>query len=293
MEDGMFGMRLPHDTFLGVVSDGFSAPFFGEPPRPFQDRTGGEIVSRTIESFFSENAQLVAQGRFTLEELLARTNLRIGEMQENQGLDICDAGELAGASFVAIHVADSEIHVVKAGDCALIMVYSDGRMGYTEEENLASEKQCRDTYEAHMKAAADECGVDRDHASPEEIRVVRAEAWQQFLPDLKEIRRRNANNPECPEGYAILNGQPECEKMWTTLKLRRQDIHMLIMASDGLMAWEKMKGHDRRSFVELIASTCTEEGLEAAMNIVRGIEEKGLHRSHAGLSELTVQMVRL
>ncbi len=293
-EDGFFGTKMNNGKdFFGLISDAFSAPFSGPQPRPFNGRSGGELVSRKLESFSAKYYPKLESGAWILSDFLINANKRIGSMQDKQGISLKNASDLAAASHVAVHIDHDRICIIKAGDCAAIWVGKDGTIGHTEDENFQVEKMFRDEI-ARLKV---EIGKKYGHedlktVSPEEMAKITGEMWIRFVPFLREGRTQHINNPQSQIGFALLNGQKTYSTMWTEIEIPREELKTLILSSDGLMVWEKMTNcKSKKAFVSRILDTCQNKGLEAVLPIIRGIEAKGAHLSHTTAAELTAAIV--
>lgn len=278
-EDGMF---VSNSHF--AVLDGVSAPYGPKyPMRKFDGMSGGEMVARVVEQFFG-TVMLSRYGETlglpsiilpeqSLEGELGAANLAVREAQYNAGVDVEDAGELAGAAFAIARIGEETVEIAQVGDCFALWVNYDGKPRITQNQVREHDTAMNDEILRLQREVAKEYfGIALEEAAPEERQRIRGETWNRFCPFLKEARRRDTNNIASPCCYGLMDGQPEFSDMMVAFELPRRELRALLLFSDGMVPWEAMKGMTDGEVAERVYASYKEGGLAYLLRIARGIE---------------------
>lgn len=217
MEDGVVD-SIP---FVGVV-DAYSAPHSKEvPPILFDGLTGGQLVRSIILDAFAS-----APANLPLEKVAIEANKEICRRQVIQmSVFLKEPGRWAGASFALAKINETEnvVEILQGGDCYACWWGLSG-IGITQNIFYPYEKEIR-TKKAELMA--------KHNKNREKMEV-------EFCPYLVQKRDKNAN-----QKYAVLNGQPEVEKLWQKTKIPFAGLKFLFFFSDGLVPFSWAENEPR------------------------------------------------
>lgn len=263
IEDGFF--HLP--PFMGVW-DGFSAPHSpSHPPILFNGKTGGQMVKDIILEFFTAAEEKNA----TIERLAKKTNAKIKKFQEDAGLSIKDASQLAGATFAFAHIKDDCVDILQGGDCYALWLEKSGKTGITKNLFRSYENSLREKITKLMIKAKGNRQV----------------MWDLFYPILCESRRRITN---VPGKNAVLNGQPRVSKCWQKLSLPNKKLKTLLLFTDGMVPHQKT---DNETYLaQKVMKLYEQSGLRGILQWTRSFEVKKANRSHQTFGEATAIAIK-
>lgn len=126
-----------------------------------------------------------------------------------------------------------------------------------------------------------------EDAPTQEREQIRAEMWNRFYPTLMAARRRNVNCRESPQGYGILNGQPELLDLMWERTFRHDEIGTLLLFSDGMVPWTVIKSTDDIEIGRIVLAEFKRRGLAGLLLSARGIEEQTVATSYTNQAEAT------
>ena len=278
-EDGLFvvGCRL-----FGVL-DGTSAPYAPKyPPKMFNGMSGGEMVSRLCERL------CYVQPDINLEQLIQFLNESVGKEQEIAGILHNDAGELAGSTFAFARVNKKTIEICQAGDCFALWVTRDGKTYITQNQVRAHDTDMNAELDRLQMEVAAERNIKLSvKLTEEELKPIRGEVWNRFCPTLKEARRQDVNNPTSPRAYGRLDGNPRLMKLMTFYKFPRQDLRILILFSDGMLPWSRMKNMTDEQVGNEMHKIYKKSGLRGILAKARHEERKLRAKRYLSYAEAT------
>lgn len=293
-EDGL----VIHQNLLGVL-DGVSAPYAPKyPPKMFNNLSGGEMVARLVEQFFG-TVTLSRYGAMLglvpialpeqnlLTEVLA-ANAAVREAQLNFGINVEDAGEVAGVTFAIAKIRKETVEIIQTGDCFALWVKKDGSITITRNQvRPHDELMNAEILRLQREVAKENFGIELEEATQEQRGVIRKEMWNQFYHILREGRRHDANNIVSPTYYGLMNGDPRLSEVMFTIQLSRHELRTLILFSDGMVSWEIMKGMNDKELASRIYADYREGGLTRLLCIARGIEKKTEAINYVDAAEAT------
>lgn len=234
--------------FVGVV-DAYSAPHSKKVPLIFFDElTGGQMVRSIILDAFAS-----APANLPLERGAMLANKEICRRQVvSMPALLKEPGRWAGASFALAKIKEDEdvVEILQGGDCYALWLGSAGA-GITPNMFYPYEKELR-TKIAKLMAKHNKN---------------REEMWVEFCPYLVQKRAENANKK-----YAVLNGQPEVEKLWQKTEIPLAGLKFLLFFSDGLVhfSW----AGDLLGLANMVSTNFNEgRGFRDIINLTREAEE--------------------
>lgn len=243
--DGVSGIYLPH-----------------EGPRLFGGRTGGQLASHAISCAFGE-----ALAEESLEDILLKANATIRKLSETNGLSLQESELLPSAVFAVASINQESINILQGGDSLAVWQKRDGTIGGTPNRTFAFEEGLLKTIAVLM----------------EKHKRDRQKMWEEFRPILAEKRRSNDNTTQ--GGFALLNGQPEVENFWQKFILRRKEITLLILFSDGLVPFEWTE--EEVSLGEKMIGLYRKGGLNSILAATRTAAEQKKSSGHEDYPEAT------
>lgn len=252
--------------FVGVA-DGVSGLYLPEEsPTLFNGRTGGQMAADYLAKAIT-SAPLGS----TTEEIFNLANTFIHQEQAPYGF--YGRGEiecLAGTTLALAKIDTEEIEILQCGDCMALWVTSNGKVEMTPNQVFSHEMEMRTRIVELMRKH----GNDRN------------KMWQEFTPILATMRRQRVNRPG---GYGLLNGQREAQEMWQRLVLRRQDIALLLLFTDGLVYPEESGDEDLGQRILVLYRG---GGLDAILAETRRREERERDTSHIDHAEASGVAIR-
>lgn len=251
------------NLFYFGVTDGVSGIYLPqEGPRFFHGRTGGQCASSAITRAFGS----ALPGEY-LEDILLEANNMIRRLSKANGLSLEESEFLPSATFVVVSVIQKSINILQGGDSLAVWLNKDGTIGGTPNQAFVYEEDLLNIVSALMKKH----GKDRQ------------KMWEEFRPVLVNKRRANTNNAQ--GNFALINGQSEVEKFWQKFILRREDVALLILFSDGFVPFEWTR--DEKYLAEKVVSLYQVGGLYAILKETRVVAEQKKYSSHEDCAEAT------
>ncbi len=254
-------VRLP----LAIVADGVSAPYGGGSPRLFDGLSGGCMVARAI------TAELTAFEQRSLREILTAASERVRVIQEQAGLSLVRADQLAGAVFAAVTIASNMVEVIQAGDCFVLWEYSDGSFGMTPNQVWQHDQELGALRGDVMEELASKRGIHLQQATAEERAEIRRISWGGRFHEVRcALRGRDVNQGgDC--GFALLNGQRVFLEHCVIRGLPREKLARVLLGSDGIVPWESFGGDAEKVAPELLCAYHS-GGLVALLAYVRSLQ---------------------
>ncbi|MDP2966814.1 MAG: protein phosphatase 2C domain-containing protein [bacterium] len=258
-------IRNPEDQiiirppFFGVA-DGVSGLYLpSEGPILFEGQSGGQMTAETL-------LQTVAATSPSdpLEEVIIRANTTIWQKQKHLGF--YETGQielLAGTTFAIAKIEMEKIEIIQCGDCFALWV-TNNEVGITKNQSFHHVTEALKTIATLM----------------EKHKGSREKMWQEFGPILTIMRRRDVNK-EC--GYGLLNGQPESKDLWQRFILRREEISLLLLFTDGLVYYPG--SGNEQALAEKVLKLFRKGRLRAILENTRQREERKKQKSHIDHAE--------
>lgn len=279
-EDGL----IHSDRVFGVL-DGTSAPHSPRnPPEKFFGRlTGGEVIARLSEGYF---AGILSD--WALDTHMLHLSDTIARFQERAGISLRDAGELAGATFAIAKIGDLNIEIVQGGDSFALWEFRDGQVGITKNQNKKQGMELHGIMKKlRWEVAGAMFGITPREANKEQREKIRDEVWDRYCPILRDIRRRDVNNPESPACYALLNGQSGVCGMMQKFSLSLEKIKTLLLFTDGAVPGEIVENSTDNEIAPEVLSRYKKGGLPYLLAHARSIEKETEAENHIDAAEFT------
>jgi hypothetical protein len=288
-------------NIFGVL-DGVSAPYSpNHPPKKFfNGLSGGEMIVRLVEEFFSGAAILGKYGAIDmpsniskessrerlLEEIVAVNQLILEETEMALGTDI-NAGELPGATFAFAQV-EKYITVVQGGDCMAVIELRNGDIVVTPNQVRGHDQEMNSKIEeVQRKVAWDLFKLPLEQVPEDKRSQVRSRMWDVMRDVLVKARNEDINNPNSPRGYALLNGQPQLRKMMWKRVFPAREVKNILLFSDGIVPWSIMAKEDDNEIGQEILKEFKIKGLAGLLISARHTEEKSASVNYTNQAEAT------
>lgn len=272
LEDGHF-IALP---FVGVL-DGASEPHDKDHPRMRfcgGRLTGGELVSRITEGFFTEQSIKDNALDLDLGALILGANKLVGDEFKAKGLSLHDTGMLPGTTFAIAKIGEEEVEIIQAGDCFALWVKGD-EIEATSNQIRGHDNEFKGLIERlQRRIAKEKYEIELEKATLEQSKIIREEMWLEFRPEWQKGRARDINNPSSPQCYGLLNGQAELEQVWIRKTIPRNKLSNLLLFTDGMVPYGTYKEKNDREIVREICDAYRRGGLPESLRVVRLTEEK-------------------
>jgi len=251
-----------HPPLYFGVTDGISGVYLpNEKPRLIDGKTGGQLASHAIVKSFID-----AKPGKSLENIIKEANNTIRAISEENGLSFQETEFLPCAGFVVASI-DQKINILQAGDSLAIWKMKDGSLEGTPNRTYKYEKHLLSTIAKLMK----------------KYRGDREKMWKEFAPILIKERRKYFNTDK--GGFALLNGQPEFEKFLQKFELRRDDVKLLILFTDGFVPSEYTRSVS--SMAKFVADFYQKGGLQRVLRETRKIAKQNRSLTHIDYPEAT------
>lgn len=251
-----------HPPFFGVA-DGVSGIYLPEEgPKKFNGMSGGEMAAVELLRCVAS-----ATKKDELKDVIERARVKIAHQQADEK----DPAYMPGTVFALTRVGNEVIEILQCGDCFVLWETISG-VGVTENQTFRHDAEALEIIAELMQK---HCGN-------------REKMWQEFLPILAEMRRRDINKPG---GYGLLNDQPEATKFFVNFSLPRKEIKTLLLFSDGLVPYPETEPGNEQVLGDKILQDFHNGGLDAILEKTRKWEEsqkKTSHIDHAEASALAI-----
>jgi len=192
--------------------------------------TGGYLASRIAKEVFESSE--TPDGGAPLRSLVLRANEQIRARMLEHGVDVNDKNALWAAGIAVVRIGEHQIEYAQTGDCMLIAVYKDGTVRTVTHDQVDHfDEKSRLLWERYSKE-----GLSTDD--------VRSRVY--------ETIKQNRLKTNTPDGYAILNGEPELERYVEHGSLNRIQLSFLLVLTDGLFLPRK-SGDPAPSMSDIVA----------------------------------------
>lgn len=275
-EDGYFCQE--NSPFVGVF-DAFSAPYSpSHPPHLFKGKSGGQVAGHWFQESFSQ-----ANPKDSLIEVLKVANDSIADFQAEQGINLSNAGKLAGVVFAIAKITEDKIEIIQAGDCFAFGRLRDGEIFVTKNYHYLHNRWLDEVFNLFLEGY----GGNKD------------EVWDDFIKILECYRDMDINRPRLTSGealqgiiywdgnwqkdvisrnkflerrYAVLNGQSQALQYLQRIELTRSEVQNIIFCTDGFVAANLDLGKE-----DILAATLLDMydqvGLGGILREVRRVED--------------------
>jgi serine/threonine protein phosphatase PrpC len=221
------------------VLDGVSPPSPEYAPKKFGEFTDGEMVVRLAEDFLSFLPKILPQMP-ALRQFILELNKLVGEKQEGT-----PPGELSGAVFAFALVKKDSIEIIQIGDCYAVVETIEGNIIVSPNQVRRHDEAMNGEIDRLIREISQEkFRQPLEALSEKRLNEVRGKMWNRFRDTLIEARRQENNNPQSPRGFGILNGDPRLTKMLWEKKFPLSSIKSILLFTDGIIPWAKMKKMD-------------------------------------------------
>jgi len=233
----------------GVIDGATSLVPFAGPAGETGGYYASRIVAESVKRTFGQQAGTEGVGT-TLQDALAQANRELRNAMEAEGIEPGRKEQLWSAGAVLVRLGGSFIEYAQAGDCMLTAVYRDGTIRVVTHDQIAH----LDRVTHRLWAEGIEGGLTSRDA-----------LWNHVKPQII-AGRQSANTPE---GYAVLNGEPEAVDYLEYGRLNRINLKALLLMTDGLYV---PKRADERAFdpvetTELVARLGLDSYLERLIRL--------------------------
>lgn len=252
---------------FAIVCDGTSGVY--EPrhgPMMFDCRTGGKMTGGQMVCSELVQAIVRAGPLDNCPDLLGLANAMVRSRLADAGLHASETDKTPGAVFALVKIGEKSIDLFSCGDARIFGTLHDG--GTFSTQNQSSQ------HEAEIRAKFAEC---LKHTT-------RDQAWWEIAPFLREKRKERVN---MPDGYNLLNGQPEFDASLakpTLNSLPRSAVSFLLLFTDGFLGWDR----DANSAISILWKIKNGSlSLRDIVNSARGTEFMRRERSYITHAEAT------
>lgn len=180
------------------------------PYKNSKGETGGYIAANLLGSFL-QNVDHVN----SLENQVLIANEALHKLMVESGVDTNKKTELWSAAFVAVHINETTLEYVQAGDCMLFAKYSDGQV-----RTITHDQVSRFDTKSLKKALE---GKRAGYHDPSEV-------FQYILPTIRE----NRNMANTVDGYSVFNGNRRLADFMEKGTINLSGVERIYMISDGL-----------------------------------------------------------
>ncbi|WJH35915.1 protein phosphatase 2C domain-containing protein [Paenibacillus sp. CC-CFT747] len=186
------------------------------PYRGAGGETGGYLASRLAADYWNGLPPAEAvPGGFSLREAVLAANARLRARMDECGIDVTRKDQLWSTGLVLVRILPGGIEYAQAGDCMLAAVYADGSVRVVTRDHV-------EHLDRVSKAKWRE-GLARGLAS-------KAELWEYVRP----VITANRMKVNTPEGYSVMNGEPELAETLEYGRINRIGLTALLLVTDGL-----------------------------------------------------------
>lgn len=247
VEDGF----VVNPPFFGVI-DGTSAVNFDN----------GELTTKTIlETFYS------AKEEELLEKVILRANRKLANLWQRRKIPLGRSDFLPGAVFVFIKIGPKKVEIIQGGDCFAVIEKKNGKI-------ITTKNQAFKHVSEHLMTIANLMKKYRN----------RQKMWQEFEPILARSRLRDANR-KTDKGFCVLNGQAAMKKFWQKIVVKRDQVKLMLLFTDGLIYYLESKNENL--LAKKILDAYKAGGFEKILKRTRNLEDKVKFISHIDHAEAT------
>ncbi len=212
------------DASMFAVCDGVDGPYSPSNPRhPYGKRTGGQMVGEIVK-FVVENAAESCN----LYDTLLLANSLMGVCHESHKKSLANEA-VAGACVAACQVKVDTVSLVLVGDCFAFWCDETGMNVATNFDQSAFD------FEQKGDEAFRQCVEVVDQRFPETKGKNLGRAWDEFFPRFGEKQFFRANRNLGNGGHAMLNGDPDLPRCWTTKEIPLVGLQWMLFCTDGLL----------------------------------------------------------
>ncbi|WP_051286820.1 protein phosphatase 2C domain-containing protein [Paenibacillus taiwanensis] len=192
-----------------------------------QGRTAGAVAARIVQQAFEEGIQerypdvTDAGGDGLndcrmLQELTLTANNRLRNWMVKHGIAYEQPAQRIGAVHAGVLVRGRRIYWVQSGDCMIYVQYKDGSVREITRD-----------------------GVDRFDAQALTLWMLDETAWQSHVKTEVVVEQlcRNRLQANAANGYSVMNGDPELEKLLEYGSFPLDNIRAIVIISDGIYPW--------------------------------------------------------
>jgi len=255
MSDG--GKRFPEDALVlnpsktgpYAVLDGYSSAYIGEPELS-EGMTGGQRVVEIL------TANMLFGGvdiNLTMRDIVARSLRAIRKRQPE--------GDKDGASMAAFQIEQcrKSINMLQVGDCLLIYRLKNGNVVCSPNLFLHLDLQTESAYNEELERTGGNISCAQKNHNL---------VWT-------EIKRKFANNPEdSANGYPVIDGNPDVEKLWWNRIEGLENIDLIIMMTDGASPKMTQDNQERRQVAKSLIKVFNAQGIKGLINLTDSDEEQ-------------------
>ncbi|MDD5145570.1 MAG: hypothetical protein PHF44_01890 [Candidatus Pacebacteria bacterium] len=287
------GWVVTKENIFGVF-DAFSEP--NSPDHPLLIKEGeslGEINVRTIEKSITEESQgdSVSQTK-QLSDIIECANTSVWTVKNVVFSVPREISRLAGASAALVKPDEKLTETITIGDCFLLVSFKNGKPYFSKNQVKKHDKMMHAEISRLKYQIAKEWKINPKKTSQSENKKINDEMWNRFRPFLEKARTEAINNPDLLSGYASLNGDPNLVKMWRINNFNTEDIHKIILFSDGLIPWNLLKNMETNTLGKYIIEMEKRIGLMGIAQSTRSYEEASGFENYVSQHEITAMVLK-
>ncbi|MDR6549131.1 protein phosphatase 2C domain-containing protein [Paenibacillus qinlingensis] len=223
-----------------------------EPYRGVGGETGGYLAAQSIAKSIREMSQDNVEHQHSPQDLLLQANQQLRTEMLAAGVDVTRKEQLWGACAVIVRVHKTFVEYAHSGDCMLIAVYEDDTIRIITRDQL--EVVDRPTRQLWAQGVAS--GL-----------TSRDDLWELVKPQIHAGRALM----NTPNGYSVLNGEPELADYMEFGRISRTQLKSLLLFSDGLVAPQRELSLEEE--FKQIVSRVTSMGLDNYIEWLIQVEE--------------------
>lgn|GEM_PF-3050033 len=266
-----------------VVFDGFEIPHGPHFPAPeFAGLSGGELLVRSLE----EAARRYDWSEASITEFISQLNTWARATALDNGFSN-DAGMCPGATFAAAKVTNTTVYVGQGGDTFALWLLCDGTVWITRNGVFQHDLVMNYLLEQTKRLFAMKMfSMGLEHMSPEQLAQAQGATWDYITPILREFRRQDANRPESPRAYPVLNGSL-CHDLCSWHKFNRAELDTLLLFTDALVPWKVMESMNMHEIAVRVMADYKKGGLHRLLDVARDTERRFAHLNYTNEGEAT------
>ncbi len=216
-QEDNFGVRS--NCKMGVVTDGVSPPYVGEPFLYGNKVSGGEMASAIICHEVGRN-----EGPSDIRQALLDGNRAIKICHNIIGKNHVDE-VVGGCCAAAYQIVETEgqVRLVVAGDCGVLCQDQQGSHFLSNFDDAAYELEgYGNEFFQQCLVAANRLGIDS--------------GWPVYDSFFKLKQKFRANQHLGQGGHAIFNGDPAVQNCWTEKIIDLEGLEWLLLLTDGALS---------------------------------------------------------
>ncbi|MBP3962552.1 GNAT family N-acetyltransferase [Paenibacillus lignilyticus] len=174
-----------------------------------QGHTGGYLAAQLLASELNAH-----DPHLDLKQAVLAANRKLNESMVEADIDLTCKWKRWGAVFAIVRIHETHIEYVQTGDCMLFIAYSDESIQVLTRNQVAGFDQMT----LNKKKELSDSGLSKEQVSE----------------GLYPFSIANRNKANTPEGYSVMNGEPELELYIEHGSISRANVSKIYAVSDGM-----------------------------------------------------------